>query len=261
MVTDRFPARPAVPAAPAAPRRLARPLSWLAAVSGSLAALARRLRAALPGGRAGAVPIAVLGDAGDVAGQRRRIAALRMGLRGAERALAGWPDVAITVAVLETVGTPGRVDDLGALVAACRVRHRPDGPRAVIRLAITAGGRPLTDDNRLTALWLTLDWLLDWQPDAGDHFTVPYQPPAAGPAVAAAPPIDLPAVPPLGAAAPPPGGASPAPRARTNGVAAPSPAADRSAPAEPTPAPGDAPPACALPADGLAWPEPDAPED
>jgi hypothetical protein len=171
MLTDRFPSHPAVPAAPTAPRRLARPRSWLAAASRSLVALARRLRAALP------------------------------------------------------------------------------------------GGRPLTDDNRLTGLWLTLDWLLDWQSDAGDHFTVPYQPPAAGPAVAPAPPIDLPAMPPRGAAAPPPDGAPPAPRARTNGVESPSPAADRSAPAEPTPAPSDAPPASALSGDGLAWPEPDAPEE
>ena len=151
--------------------------------------------------------------------------------------------------MLETVGTPGRTDDLGALVAACRVQRRPDGWRAVIRLAATAAGQPLTDDNRLTALWLALDWLLDWRPDGPDAFTVPYQP------AAAAPPIDLPAVPPLGAAAPPPDGATPAPRARAN-EAAPPPAADRSA-ADPTPAPSDAPPATALPADGLAWPEPD----
>ena len=127
----------------------------------------------------------------------------------------------VTVAVLETVGTPGRTDDLGALVAACRVQRRPDGWRAVIRLAATAAGQPLTDDNRLTALWLALDWLLDWRPDGPDAFTVPYQP------AAAAPPIDLPAVPPLGEASSPPASAPPAPRARANGAAPPS--ADRSA--------------------------------
>ena len=191
-MVHRFPATHPLPAATARDRAPAIDgPPWLAGLGTTLVALGRRLRALLPGGRAAAVPIAVLCDAADPAARRRLRRSLRAGLREAERALAGWPDLAITVAVLETVGTPGRTDDLGALVAACRVQRRPDGWRAVIRLAATAAGQPLTDDNRLTALWLALDWLLDWRPDGPDAFTVPYQP------AAAAPPIDLPAVPPL----------------------------------------------------------------
>lgn len=261
MTAARFPVSSPAPATAADSGYLPRLWSWLAGLNRPLRALARHLRTVLPGARSATIPIAVLCDVADPAGQRRLREALRAGLRGAERALAGWPDLAITVAVLETVGTPGRADDLGALVGACHVRRRPGGPRAVIRLATTADGRPLTDNNRLTALWLTLDWLLDWPTGDGDCFTVPYQA-TRGPRSARRPDPDLPGIPPAptGVALRPPAPVNPTTVADEQHerppatLAAPSVAAGS--------ANGAGTPPNTLPADGLAWPdEPDMPQE
>ena len=152
----RFPAPTTVPtAATSVQRPTTSTPAWLAGLWGVLQRLLGWLRAALPGARVASIPIAVLCCGTDPAGQRRLRQALRAGLRQAEAALAGWPALALSIAVLETVGTPGQTDDLGHLVAACRVRRRTDGWQATIRLATTAEGQPLTNDNRLTALWLS----------------------------------------------------------------------------------------------------------